>query len=366
MVISFFLILAAIILLLVNADEGIINPHRWNIDRETLKLLVPISRYAQISYCLGTLENIRQPFVCRYGCTQFPESKLLFAWWEDSLFDSPIAGYFVDDPKNKQLILMFRGAHSISDVIHSFQFQMTDFIPFGTDPEKWNSPNENPFYCNETVTDRLTGRYINMGCKVHRGIQHMYLKTMEMCSRFVSDTVKDPAYADYRFVIAGHSLGGIIATMAGADFKMRGYSPTVISFGSPKFGNRGFTKWFDELFETQAHENSLITSQRSYFRVTKKHDAYTHFPLSRNYAHTSGEVFISDCDDPEPRENTVYFCAGQDNSFCSHKTKANPISVLFTEPIHMNYFTDMHGCALEHSYVPIRDVPPPHDENNPY
>lgn len=347
-------------------DDSIVNPHRHNIDHETLKLLVPISRYAQISYCLGSLESITKPFRCRYGCTQFPNSEVLFEWWEESVFLSPVAGYVVADHKAKQLIVMFRGAHSVSDVYNSLFFRQTDFVPFDSDPETWKDPEQNPFYCNGTVIDPLTGQYTKMGCKVHEGVQNMYYRTMEMCGRFVSERASDIFYKNYRFIIAGHSLGGIIATIVGADFKIRGLNPTVISLGSPKFANRGFTKWFDNLFDTNNRDNWLNGLERSYFRVTQKHDAYTHLPLGTHYAHTSGEVFISNCDDPAPREDSVYFCSGEDNTFCSYNTPANPISLLFTEPIHMKYFTDLHGCALEHSYVPIKDVPPPLDPENPY
>lgn len=341
-----------------------VHQHRFPIDHETVKLLVPISRYAQISYCLGSFEGIRKPFRCRYGCTQFVKSELLYEWEGSLIFDSPVAGYLVADHRAKQLVLMFRGAHSISDVVHSFMFRQSEYTPWTYLPENKGTTNE--FYCNGTFIDPDSGHYVTQGCKIHEGVLQMYKRTMETIDDWVFRAATDPLYKDWRFIIAGHSLGGIIATLVGADFKLRGLDPTVISFGSPKFGNRGFANWYDDLFDTQSHEQILTSSDRRYFRVTKNHDLYTHFPISPWYWHTSGEVYISDDIIDQPDEETVFFCSGQMNSLCSHTSYTGPLSILFNEPIHMHYFTDLHGCALEHSYVPIRDVNPPYSLDDPY
>lgn len=347
-------------------ERSVIHQHRYHIDHETLKLLVPLSRYAQISYCLGTLENLRPPFRCRYGCTQFPKTELLNQWWQREWIDSPVAGYIALDHARKLLVVMFRGAHSTSDIFQSMRFRQTEFVPWKSEETGWEDPEENPFYCNGTFIDPDSGRYVDEGCKIHSGVNHMYKRTMWHLDEHLREILDHGQYPDYRFVIAGHSMGGIIAALVGADYKMRGYDPTVVSFGSPKFGNRGFANWFDKLFDTQGQESVLTDHKRRYFRVTQKHDAYTHLPLSPWYFHTSGEVFISDCDVNEPDEETVYFCAGQENSLCSHTTYINPIALMFNELIHMHYFTDLHGCALDHAYVPITDVPPPTNTDNPY
>lgn len=347
-------------------QEEIIHHHRYHIDHDTLKLLVPLSRYAQISYCLGTLENLRFPFRCRYGCTQFPQTELLNQWWQREWTDSPVAGYIALDHARKLLVLMFRGAHSTSDLLQSMRFRQTEFVPYRVDEDKWNDPATNPYYCNTTAIDPDTGLYKEMGCKIHAGVNHMYKRTMLHLNEHLTEILSRPQWKHYRFVVAGHSMGGIIAALVAADYKMKGYDPTVVTFGSPKFGNRAFANWYDQLFDTQSTESILTDHRRRYFRVTKEHDVYTHLPFSPWYYPTSGEVFISDSEVDQPSEDHVYFCAGQENSLCSHTTYTDPASLLFSEPTHMHYFTDLHGCALDHSYIPIRDVPPPANIDGPY
>lgn len=289
-------------------------------------------------------------------------------WYEYELFDSPVAGYLVADHRAKHLVLMFRGAHSVSDVVHSLRFGQTEYVPWNVDKEGWQNKTH-PFACMGDVIDRTTGRPATVECKVHRGVLQMYHRTMDMMDELTTITVQDPAYRDYRFIIAGHSMGGVIATIVGADYKMRGFDPTVVSFGAPKFGNHGFATWYDRLFETEGNDEHLLKDglKRRYFRVTKDQDLYVRMPLRSEYHHTSGEVFIADADTDQPDPTNTFFCAGQTNTLCSHAINFTPINLLFFEPNHMHYFTDLHGCAIEHSFVPIRDVPPPgNPDKNPY
>lgn len=338
--------------------------HRYNIDHETLKLLVPLSRYAQISYCLGTIEGIYAPFRCRYGCTQFPQTELLYQWTDDfTLFSSPVAGYLAADHQRKLLILMFRPSHSISEFLNGWRYSLTDYVPFDVDPEFWNNPSENPYFCDPTIIDNTnTARRVHQGCKVHRGLYRQYQLTMPALSETVELLANDPVFNGYRFVIAGHSTGGLMAAMVGTDFLIKGINNTVVTFGSARFGNEAFANWFDK---TRNLIDSPYDSSRTYFRVTKPHDPYVRFPPSPFYHDTSGEVYISDVDSYEPREQETYFCPGQRNTYCSASTETDLANWLFSESIHMHYFTDFHGCAIEHSYVPLKDIPPS-DPENPY
>lgn len=83
--------------------------------------------------------------------------------------------------------------------------------------------------------------------------------------------------------ITGHSLGGAIATLAAATYANMFKEKYVIchTVGSPRVGNLGFVKWFEE-----AVGESM--------RITNVDDPVTLFPISPLYTHVSKSMCISD------------------------------------------------------------------------
>ena len=93
--------------------------------------------------------------------------------------------------------------------------------------------------------------------KVHVGFEAALKK--------VEDIIIHYARNETRVIIAGHSMGGAIATLAA--YKLVWVVPNIIcvTFGSPRVGNRAFIKNF----------NKLVTAS---YRVVYRNDAVTRWP----------------------------------------------------------------------------------------
>lgn len=344
-------------------------PMRFNIDHESLKILVPMSRYTQIAYCLGTMENIRPGFYCRHGCTQFLNTELLYSWHDDlgSLTNGTAAGYIAADHDRKWLILQIRGAHSLSELVDFWSLAPEEYVSFGANRTVWLDREQNPFFCTPEAPDEYNmGQMVYTPCLVHSGYMRLYRQTMGHLLWDLEEYVTAGRFRDYRVFVAGHGVGGVLASLIGLDLQMRGYNNTIISFGASKFGNQAFANYFDQMRDAR---NMPLDASRNYFRVTKPFDPYIMMPPTLVYHHTAGEVFISDVDDDQPREDDTFFCPGQRNPYCSAATDAsNPLSViswLFFELVHLHYFTELRGCAIDHAYIPLRDIEPA-DMEEPY
>lgn len=70
-------------------------------------------------------------------------------------------------------------------------------------------------------------------------------------------------YPNASLILGGHSLGGVLATIAAADIysKFNKKIDTLITLGSPRIGNNIFKKWF---------ENTVKPTQM--FRITYSSD----------------------------------------------------------------------------------------------
>ncbi|WP_286138566.1 lipase family protein [Bacillus sp. AFS055030] len=84
--------------------------------------------------------------------------------------------------------------------------------------------------------------YVRNGGNVHSGFLSIY----QSCREMLLAIVKEKALSKKIF-IAGHSLGGSLATLLGYEITMTGIcNPNVYSFGSPKVGNTKFKESYDE------------------------------------------------------------------------------------------------------------------------
>eukprot|EP00163_Fabomonas_tropica_P010841 TRINITY_DN2111_c0_g2_i2.p2 TRINITY_DN2111_c0_g2~~TRINITY_DN2111_c0_g2_i2.p2 ORF type:complete len:654 (-),score=182.80 TRINITY_DN2111_c0_g2_i2:2312-4273(-) len=83
--------------------------------------------------------------------------------------------------------------------------------------------------------------------RIHRGFK----KGWAAIRNQVHSTILTGRYVEngYKFVIAGHSQGGALATLAAVDFKERWPSMklAVYTFGSPRVGNKKFVKYYNRL-----------------------------------------------------------------------------------------------------------------------
>lgn len=332
---------------------------KYNINADTLRFLVPIARYAQIAGCVVTTRSIMQPFKCIYGCDQFRgQTKMLKIWHERLGLENYVSAYLAADHTEKRVVLALKNSnHVIWDYFQKSRVGMKDYLPYNTEAEVWNNTKTNMYFCGGSSRDGE--------CRVHAGMLHMYKQYMRVIDKAVVEAFANPELKGYKLIITGHSFAGGIATLIGADYKMRGFNPTVVSFGSPKIGNKNWADWFDKLYSTEQDETMDRESHRTFYRVTKLQDQTGLMPVGFGYAHTSGEVFIGTLED-EPKAAAVYICKGQKNRRClarhlpqPHKTISSPLHY------HFNYFVDFIGCAPDDMYLGPKVVPLK-DPNDPY
>lgn len=325
--------------------------HRFNIDKPTLVFLARMGRYAQISYCVESIEDIEYPFICRLGCTQFPHTTLLLQWYEHGIFGRPVAGYMAVDSKRQEIVVMFRGTLFPSDLANSWNLLQTRFAP---------AP-----YTMPAAEWRANWAAKCGDCKVQTSLYNAYLRTMSYVAGPLEDARK--SFPGYRIVIGGHNLGGMMANLAAVDLRVRGYDVTVVTFGASKFGNAAMSQFVEHLFgqDTKEEPGFLLENNR-YFRVTRKSDPFTHWPYMRAYTHTMGEVYISDDLLPTPGTDVTYFCFGRNSKFCSYGDRVDIETLLLAWDAHYYYFVQFAGCATLHSYIPVYDLLPPAHDDDPY
>lgn len=118
-------------------------------------------------------------------------------------------------------------------------------------------------------------------------------------------------YPDYKLVLVGHSLGGAVATLAGLDFKARGWDAHVTTFGEPRLGNKEFNAYVNERFNITAnHEHNKL------HRVTHVGDPVPLLPLAEwGFSMHSEEIFISESSLPASVSD-VYYCEGDEDVNC--------------------------------------------------
>ena len=113
----------------------------------------------------------------------------------------------------------------------------------------------------DVVTDirlapsRFNGESSNI--KVHVGFEDAY--------RSIESLLMNYCKNEKNVIIAGHSMGGAIATLAAYKLARTVQSVTCVTFGSPRVGNRAFIKNFNKIV-------------KSSYRIVYRNDVVTKFP----------------------------------------------------------------------------------------
>lgn len=158
------------------------------------------------------------------------------------------SGYIATDDVRKTVILAFRGSYSARNWIADGEFPMTD-----------------SGLCN--------------GCQAELGFWTSWTNVRPNVTQHLNDTMT--ANPGYNLVIAGHSLGAAVASLAAADLRGRGYpSATLYAFASPRVANPALAQF--------------ITNQGNNYRFTHTNDPVCKVPtLEMGYVHVSPEYWIT-------------------------------------------------------------------------
>jgi len=110
----------------------------------------------------------------------------------------------------------------------------------------------------DVVTDvrlapsRFNGESSNI--KVHVGFESAY--------RSIENILNEYCKNESRIIIAGHSMGGAISTLAAYKLARTSSNITCVTFGSPRVGNRAFIKNFNKIVTNSyrvVYRNDLVT-----------------------------------------------------------------------------------------------------------
>ena len=124
---------------------------------------------------------------------------MLIIYPRDPILD--IAGLVAVDPTNKLIVVSYRGSNSIRNFLLDVLFLKAP-CEFGS------------------------------GCKAHAG----FLASWAVVKAATTEAVKKATAANpgFKLYITGHSMGGAIATLAGASLRNAGYPCDIVTFGSPR------------------------------------------------------------------------------------------------------------------------------------
>ncbi|WYZ38561.1 hypothetical protein EsH8_III_000475 [Colletotrichum jinshuiense] len=161
---------------------------------------------------------------------------------------SGLQGFVGTDPVRKNIVIAIRGSKNVRNWITNilFGFDDCDFVD---------------------------------DCKVHTGFSNAWDEVKDALLASVKSA--KAANPSYTIVATGHSLGGAVATIAGADLRRDGYAIDIYTYGSPRVGNDAFTKF--------------VTDQAgAEYRVTHVDDPVPRLPpILFGYRHTSPEYWLS-------------------------------------------------------------------------
>jgi len=162
------------------------------------------------------------------------------------------------------------------------------------------------------------------GCTAHNGFWNSWVDARDRVLSCVKETsMKYPAY---QIAVAGHSLGGAIATLAAAHLRNSGYNATLYSFGSPRIGGTKISTY--------------ITNQTGgNYRITHWNDPVPRMPLViMGYVHISPEYYINKPNNQEVQCNDIKKYEGAVNF------KGNSAWIVVDVQAHEWYFDNVATC----------------------
>lgn len=194
-------------------------------------------------------------------------------------------GYYALDKTGERIILAFRGTDSRRDW----------FANLDAFPRKYSPLINSVSKAKEVECP---------GCKVHKGF---YNFLQNNCAEILS-AIKDlkNQYPLYKLVVLGHSLGGAFALLSGIEFQLMDLDPLVITYASPKIGNKAMMKFVDDLFDTADVSKKSVQDyyfDSGYIRVVHEGDMVPLLPPTSLFVHGGVKYYIKgDGYHPSPKD----------------------------------------------------------------
>ncbi|PYH40538.1 lipase family protein [Aspergillus saccharolyticus JOP 1030-1] len=299
----FFLASISLVLLihtvsLVRIGEISLDAAQQAIPYSLFRELDQLARVVDVSYCVGNT-GLRRPFECLSHCADLKGFELISVW-NTGPFLSDSCGYIAlsHPPSPKRIIVAFRGTYSIANTIIDLSAYPQSYVPY--DPGNSTGDDTGMLHCDN--------------CTVHAGFMTSWHNTRAIVLNHVSTARLQ--FPDYDLVLVGHSLGGAVAALAGVEMQLRGWKPTVTTFGEPKVGNQGFAEYLAKLFELPSEATAIPIERYRFHRVTHINDPVPLLPLAEwGYEMHAGEIFIAKAELP-PSVSDVKLCEGNADQRC--------------------------------------------------
>ena len=279
------------------------------------KLGLTSLHYSAAAYCLNeTLAT----WDCGEACTLYKNNTKPILIQNHAQHTLAFATY---DPDQDMIVIAFRGSN-------------------GMDYKNWYTNFHGaPISFNELEFP---------GAKIHEGFYTAYSAIRDQVRNTARKLLSEHPTA--KFLITGHSLGGALATLAGADIKIylknSATKVYLYTLGSPRVGNPEFA---NELF-------TLFKSGR-YYRIINYDDTVPN-SLGQNinllvtvyhYKHAGDEIWYFDSTDPQAFYRVCQNKINEpENLICSMSHKNSWTSVGLHS--HLNYFGIDHStlCYIAH------------------
>ncbi|KAF4453031.1 putative triacylglycerol lipase precursor [Fusarium austroafricanum] len=206
-----------------------------------------------------------------------------------------IGGYVATDSNRKEIVVSIRGSSNIRNWLTNLDFGQSD--------------------CS-----------LVSGCGVHTGFQNAWNEISKQATDAVSKARK--ANPSFKVISTGHSLGGAVAALAGANLRVGGTPVDIYTYGAPRVGN--------------AQLSAFISGQAGgEYRITHDDDPVPRLPpLIFGYRHTSPEFWLAGGSGSKTDYtiDQVKVCEGAANLGCNGGTLGLDI------PAHLHYFQATDAC----------------------
>jgi hypothetical protein len=314
-----------------------------------IKLPAASLLFLMVTFVAHALPLVTNPNVAasRLGSiTSYNESKALLAWqysksaycdvpdilaWNCSACGNATSGFvpfwsmempntvqvFVGyDVTQQMAVVSFRGSKTLTNWILNLEFAHTD-SPFAE--------------C--------------LNCYVHKGFLDDYNSVAVQV--FVAVNQIRQKYGSKRVLVTGHSLGGVLATLAAIDLKLHdSFSDvSVITFGEPRLGNAqcayplpspSILLLCSILFDISICRFANFSDYMlpDHWRLVNNHDIVPHVPPEDfGFRHDSFEVWY--------HNGTHSTCGPQEDSNCSNSVPKHELNV----GDHLFYLNISHKCS---------------------
>ena len=231
-----------------------------HLDMNTLTRIIRGVQYCATGYCS---DHALEKWHCPNCGGPTSDSEFLLSFQS---IETDTSGFIVVQPRNKAIVIIFRGSKSVKNWFNNFKF-------FKRAVDWENVPN---------------------GVLAHRGFYLTYMVIRKFIHTELERLLEE--YRGYSVDFFGHSLGGAIATLAALDCKavflpkltprFTGTEVNLITHGQPRVGNKEFFKYFNQAF--------FNNNSGDAFRVVTYADVVPHVPpMGLGFSHNLQEIWIS-------------------------------------------------------------------------